>query len=95
MRGIVWTQPSIADLSDIRNWLIVEAGRSIAVRTLEKIRRQAEQLEAFAALGPALTATRRKMLVQKTNYVIVYRIKAKSIDVLRVHHVRQNWRPPE
>ena len=95
MTVIVWTKPSIADLSEIRHWLVTEAGRLIAVRVLEPIRQQAEQLETFAALGPALTATRRKMLVQKTNYVIVYRIKAKSIDVLRVHHLRQNWRPPE
>jgi toxin ParE1/3/4 len=92
MKVLDWTKPSIADLSDIRNWLITEAGTSIAVRVLEQIRQQAEQLETFAALGPAVAATRRKWRVHGTNYVIVYRITSTSIDVLRIHHVRQNWK---
>ncbi len=95
MKVIVWTKPSIADLSDIRHWLISEAGTQIAARKLGAIRQQARQLETFASLGPSLTGTRRKMRVSNTKYIIEYRIKATTIDVLRVHHHRRNWRPPE
>ncbi len=95
MKVIVWTKLSIVDLSGIRDRLVTEAGKPSALRTFERIRQQAQKFEAFAALGPALTAKRRKMLVRKTSYVIIYRIKATSIDILRVKHVRQNWRPTE
>lgn len=95
MKVIVWTRPSIADLSDIRHWLITQAGGPIAARIFGEIRRQAEQFETFASLDPVLTSTRRKMRVSNTKYIIEYRIMEATIDVLRVHHVRRNWRPSE
>ena len=95
MKILDWTKPSVADLSAIRGGLIREASVPIAIRVLEQIRRQADQLEAFPALGTALTPTRRKLRVRGTNYVIIYRIKSTAIEILRVHHVRQDWQQPE
>lgn len=95
MRILSWTKASIADLTNIRHWLVNEASTSIAIRLLTQIRQQASKLEAFPALGTTVTATERKLRVRGTNYVILYRIRPDSVEVLRVRHNRQDWRPHE
>jgi len=43
--------------------------------------------------GPRITARFRKWRVAQTDYVLLYRPVPDGVEILRMHHVRQNWRP--
>nr|WP_246350639.1 type II toxin-antitoxin system RelE/ParE family toxin [Sphingobium boeckii] len=44
--------------------------------------------------GPAVhSLAARKWSVSTTDYVLVYRVHVDRIEVLRVHHARQDWFP--
>jgi plasmid stabilization system protein ParE len=45
--------------------------------------------------GPALADGARKWRVRGTDYVLIYRPVRQGIQVLRVHHARQDWRKVE
>jgi plasmid stabilization system protein ParE len=90
---LFWTEPSLADLASIDRWLSLHADPDIAVDQLQKIRARARRLRDFPASGEQVGTERRSVPVQRTPYILVYRVKGGEIEILRVHHYRQDWRP--
>lgn len=90
-----WSKPSTADLEQIRHWLVDEADPATAARILGEIRQQAANLENFPSRFPEMPGRQRKLIVKRTKYIIVYRVRSTTIEILRVHHASQNWRAPE
>ena len=95
MRRVIWSDPALADLSNIRDWLVREAGPRTALNMLRLVRTQTAPLTSFPAVGASLAHQRRKLRVRRTPYVLLYEIHASEVHILRVHYVRQNWRPSE
>ena len=93
MKTINWSRASIVDLTAIRHWLVTEASEPVARRLLTQIRTQASQLASFPSIGSAIGQSERKLRVRGTSYVIAYRTSSERVEVLRVHHNRQDWRP--
>ncbi|WP_229726751.1 type II toxin-antitoxin system RelE/ParE family toxin [Sphingomonas alpina] len=59
----------------------------------DKIERAARFLTTMPRAGPALRREEvRKWRVGSTPYVLIYRVLAERIDVLRIHHGRQDWK---
>ncbi|MGQ7322992.1 type II toxin-antitoxin system RelE/ParE family toxin, partial [Streptococcus suis] len=49
-------------------------------------------LAEHPAAGPALADGQRKWCVPGTDYVLVYRVVAGDVEILRVYHGREDWR---
>ena len=50
-----------------------------------------EFLAEHPEAGPALADGERKWLVPHTDYVLVYRVLERSVEILRTHHGREDW----
>jgi len=95
MPRIIWSGPAVADLSNIRQWLIDEADKPTALRMLRKIRAQSIQLATFPSVGTLLDQSQRKLRVRGTPYVLLYDLDHGEVSILRVRHAHEDWRPPE
>jgi plasmid stabilization system protein ParE len=92
MRRAQWTIDARQDLAAIDDYyfdLNPEHTLRVGRAAIAAARFLAERPEA----GPSLTADARKWRVRGTDYVLIYRPVKQGIEVLRVHHARQNWRP--
>ncbi len=88
---IAWTLPALDDIRDIDDWLTKEATPTIALRTLAAIRYRARFLEDFPHGGRPLGGGNRVLRVYDTPYLIRYRIRHDMVEVIRVHHEREDW----
>ena len=88
---IDWTRPALEDLRGIDDWLTREASPTVALRTMVTIRHRAVFLENFPRGGRPLPNAHRILRVFDTPYLIRYRIVADVVQVLRVHHEREDW----
>lgn len=93
MFQIDWTGPALGDLREIDAWLEREASPEFALRTLATIRLRAHFLENFPRSGRPSRDGLRLLRVFDTPYLIRYRIltDTKSVQILRIHHEREDW----
>jgi plasmid stabilization system protein ParE len=91
MPGISWTGPALTDLRNIDAWLDDVASPAVAERILSAIHRRARFLENFPHGGRPSQNGNRVLLVFGTPYLILYRIVGGHVQVLRVHHEREDW----
>ena len=90
-----WTERALVDVANIDRWLSQQSDPSIAMGQLERVRLRARRLREFPTLGRQLGSETRSVPVQKTPYILVYRVQGDLIEILRVHHNRQDWQPPK
>lgn len=88
---IIWSQPALDDLRGMDAWLMREASPGIAPQTLTSIRYRAQFLENFPRGGRPIDQAHRILRVYGTPYFIRYRITDAVVEVIRVHHERENW----
>ncbi|MBJ6121413.1 type II toxin-antitoxin system RelE/ParE family toxin [Sphingomonas sp. BT553] len=89
--SIEWSRPALIDLRNIGSWLNDQASGEVALRTLSAIRRRATFLETHPHGGRPEADGLRVLLVRGTPYLIIYRIFADSVQVLRIRHEREDW----
>jgi toxin ParE1/3/4 len=86
-----WARSALANLDDLAGYIAQDnppAAGEMVVRILAAI----ERLKAHPALGrPGRVPNTRELVVTGTPYVIPYRIKGKSIEILRVFHAARRW----
>jgi toxin ParE1/3/4 len=96
MRELGWTEPALADLVRISAYLEREARPEIALNILTAIRHRANMLVDFPHAGPPVRDRGfRSLRVHGTPYIIAYRLDVGTLEILRVHHERENWRVAE
>ena len=93
MRAVFWTGPAEADLADIDDyWQMYQPERSDEI--LDRLEAAGDFLATMPHAGPAVDSlAARKWSVASTDYLLIYRVQDDRIEVLRVHHQRQGWRP--
>jgi toxin ParE1/3/4 len=92
---IVWLAPAVAD-RDVQVEYIAQDSISAALEVGDRI------MEAVARLGDhpemgregRVTGT-RELVVGRTSLVVIYRVGAERVEVLRVLHGAQMWPPSE
>ncbi len=92
MRPVAWTSLAERDLEVIDEyWFSVSQGQ--ADRVIDRIRAAGDFLATMPHAGPALeTGPARKWRVKQTDYILMYRVIADQIQVLRIRHAQENWR---
>jgi plasmid stabilization system protein ParE len=93
MKALLWSIPAEADLAGIDDyWFGLD--RDQADRLLDRIEQAAERLRFLPEGGPIIgNDTTRKWRVAGAPYILLYRVRSDAIEILRVHHARQDWRP--
>jgi addiction module RelE/StbE family toxin len=89
--NIEWSGPSLQDIQSLWTYIATGSVRA-ASRQVRLIEKAVSNLKKLPQLGRAgRCAGTRELVVPKTPYVIVYRLKNKKIEILRVIHERQQW----
>ena len=88
-----WSHAALDDLTSIRAYL-VQFDADLAERELAELILAARWLADCPHAGPALgVQSVRKWRPRGSRYVILYTPSTDGIDVARVRHVRDDWRP--
>ena len=88
--AVRWTNTVLANLVAIVSYIErdnAEAAKSFALEVLAKTSSLAE----FPSMGRPGRVIGTRELVIHANYIIPYRIRGDSVEILRLHHVAQRW----
>lgn len=91
-----WTPQAVADLRKIDSYLSAEVDGRLAAQILETIKFRLRTLRDFPHAGPPVEGRPfRSFIIRGTPYVVAYRLRDGRVEILRVHHQRENWRLPQ
>ena len=90
---IRWSPGAERNLEAIVDYIALESPRA-ALSIYEEIRRQVGRLADFplSARAGRVRGT-RELVIVGTPYVVVYRVKARDVEISRVLHGAQRWPP--
>ena len=89
--AIVWTELASTQLGDLHAY-ISEDNPVAAEQQLELIDSSATSLADFPEMGrPGQRSGTREFVVPRTPYIVAYRIKPDTIEILAVMHGAQRW----
>ena len=88
-----WLRKALRNLDDEANYVAIEdpgAARLVVERVLNAVAMLVDQ----PGIGrPGRVPGTRELVVLKTRYIVPYRVRGESIEILRVFHTSR--RPPE
>ena len=91
MIRVVWSRRATKHLGDLRAYIAKDSDRSAAM-IANRILRAVELLQTQPEMGrPGRISGTRELVVPDTPYVIPYRIRRQSLELIAVFHGRQKW----
>lgn len=90
MARIIWADPARDDLFRIDDTL-AKVAPAYADRVATEAAAAARFLSDFPAAGPVAYADVRKWPVAKSDYVLLYKYRHDSVEIVRVAHAREDW----
>lgn len=89
---IRWTHPSVADLAHICDYTETQFGADEASRTSTAIYSAVDSLRAMPKQGRlGRKSGTRELVLSKLPFLVVYRIEADAVVVVRILHGAQQW----
>jgi toxin ParE1/3/4 len=92
MRTTIWSDAALQDFASIDDWYAdrnVEFANRVAIAAVQAARRLAE----YPQIGEDIGNGMRKWAVTGSDYRLIYRVDAHAIQILRIRHAREDWRP--
>jgi toxin ParE1/3/4 len=88
---IRWTEGASKNLDEIENYIGQDNTRA-AVKTALQVINSINQLSRYPAIGRAgrIEGT-RELIVPDTPFIVPYRVKNKTIEILRIFHHSRKW----
>jgi addiction module RelE/StbE family toxin len=88
-----WLNKALRDLDHEASYLATENPAAVHL-LVERIREAVAQLSDQPSLGrPGRVPGTRELVVLRTRYLLPYRVRAQTIEILRVFHTSR--RPPQ
>ena len=88
---ILLTDPAIQDLDSIEAY-VAEDNPEAAVQSVLRVLEAVEGLAEHPNIGrPGRISGTRELVVSKTPYIAVYRVRTNTVWVLRVLHGARRW----
>jgi toxin ParE1/3/4 len=87
---IRWTRKALENLESIAAY-IARDNPQRAASFVGEIKEKTLLLRQFPALGRAGRLPGTRELVVHENYIIPYRVKDSTVQIIRVHHVARLW----
>lgn len=88
---LIWLQEAVFDLQEVRHYIAQDnplAANKVAQKILQAVNLLSEQPE-MGRSGRILHA--RELIILNTPYIIPYRVRNNSIEILRVYHCAMEW----
>jgi len=93
MATLIWSTPAQIDLIDIDDFYRLEHAE-VADRFGNVMIAAAEFISEHPKIGTIIDNTDfRKWTVRKTPYVLLYRPIAGGVEILRIRHMHEDWKP--
>jgi toxin ParE1/3/4 len=90
---IVWLRRAIADRDAQLNY-IAQDNASAAIEQGDRVAQQVGQLAQHPKMGRAgRKHGTRELVISRTPFIVVYRLKGKRIELVRLLHGAQQWPP--
>lgn len=91
VNDILWSPEARHDLRALFRF-ILQYDRSSAERIRDLIFEKVELLASMPDMGrPGRVPGTREFLVETTPYIIPYRVRENTLEVLRVYHSKRKW----
>jgi len=95
MKRVRWAEAATSDLTAIRDYLTETYSGDYAQFVIDRLILSTRWLLDHPSAGATIDHSRwRKWKPRRTRYILVYEATAGGIDVVRVHHDRNDWRRP-
>ena len=89
---IVWTERATADLHSAFLYWSEKSSAAAAETMLERIFAAVEMLELHPMLGrPGRVRGTRELVILRTPFLVAYRARAESIEILALLHGARKW----
>jgi toxin ParE1/3/4 len=86
-----WLRKAVANL-DAEAEFIAHDSPEAAGRVVAKITQAIEKLRQFPSIGrPGRVPGTRELVIPNTPYVVPYRVRDDSVQILRVFHTSRRW----
>ena len=83
---IIWLKTALKNLNEIAEYIPQESAQA-ASQVVETIETQVSLLATQPALGrPGRVLGTRELVISNTHYIVPYRIKNDTVEILRVFH---------
>jgi len=90
---IRWLDAAIDDLTDLRDY-IGRDNQQAAQEIARRLRDAINALPAHPAMGrPGRIGETRELVIPGLPYIIPYRVRDNTIEILRVLHTARQWPP--
>ena len=88
---LVWLRRAVTDRDAQLDYIAQDNPRA-AIEQGDRIAHQAGQLEQHPQMGrPGRKPGTRELVISRTPFIVIYRIKGERIELLRVLHGAQQW----
>ena len=87
-----WSIQALIDFDEAQAYIAEDnpfAAQTVADRIWQASRRLPEQPQMGR---PGVVPGTREWVVQRTPYVLVYRVKGEVVEIVRLWHGRRNWK---
>jgi addiction module RelE/StbE family toxin len=86
-----WLRRALRNLDEDAEYIARDDPR-VAARTVERIATSVERLATYPASGrPGRVPGTRELIVSGTPYIIPYRVRGDTVEILRVFHGARKW----
>jgi addiction module RelE/StbE family toxin len=90
-RRLIFSPQFLRRLEDIRERIALD-NPAAATRVIERIRTAVRRLAASPAIGrPGRVEDTRELVSAGTAYVVPYRVRADTVEIITVLHSAQRW----
>jgi len=88
---VIWLDDALDGMKAIHTYIAIENPLA-AYETLIKIKAMADMLADFPLMGKTGRIKGvRELVINGTSYILPYRIKKDTIEILNVFHEARNW----
>ena len=89
--NVIWGRNARRDLNQAISYILKDSAQA-AELVARRIRLAANRLQKNSRCGrPGRVAGTRELVVQRTPYILVYRVLPKKVEVISVIHCARRW----
>jgi toxin ParE1/3/4 len=86
-----WLRRALKNLDEEADY-IARDDPEAAARIVERIATSVDHLASYPALGrPGRVAGSRELAIAGTAYVVPYRVRGETMEILRIFHAARKW----
>ncbi len=91
MMQVIWFKRAIEDLMSAKDYITQDSPQA-AQQIVQKIKNKVSLLSEQPGIGrPGRVPNTKELVIDKTPYILPYRVRDNKIEILRVLHTSRRW----